>query len=91
MMADHGTATLRAANAGGLADPGVRDVVVAAARGIAERTGVELVNVRADENAVEVTVMGTGIVALGLVAELRRTTEAWHRGFAGTSLWTGES
>lgn len=91
MSIAHGTAILTAAKTGTLEDSSIREMVVAAARGIAERTGVELVNVWADENAVEVTVVGSGLIALGLVAELRRTTDTWHRSHAGTPLWAEAS
>jgi hypothetical protein len=66
-------------------------MVEATARGIAERTGIELLNVWADEGSVEVTVEGSTIIAVGLVAELRRTTNRWHQTHAGTPLWVTAS
>ena len=91
MSRNHSTAILRATAADAMADPAIREMVEATARGIAERTGVELLNVWADEQSVEVTVDGSVIIAVGLVAELRRTTDQWHRTHTGTPLWVEAS
>jgi len=65
----------------------VRAMVIAAARGLAEREGVDLVAVDADPDRVTLILRTDRIVALGFAAELRRGTDAWYRGRFGTSLW----
>lgn len=79
---------LRAKGAGALADPALRDRVLAVARSIAERTGVEVVHLAADPTSVEATLVGDDLVAIGFAAELRRTTESWYRARTGASLWS---
>ncbi len=86
----HSAVRLRARGVNALADPALRDRVLAVARGIAERTGVEMLGLRADPGGVEATLVGDELVAVGFAAELRRTTEQWYRGRTGASLW-GES
>lgn len=73
-----------------LTDPALREQVLAAARALAERTGVEVVHLTADPSSVEATLVGDELVAVGFAAELRRTTEHWYRSRTGASLW-GES
>ncbi len=70
-----------------LEDPAVARIVEAMAGAIAERIGVTLVGVSIDERAVTLTVAGPPLVAMGLANELRRTTDAWHRGKFGSPLW----
>lgn len=70
-----------------LADPALREQVLAAARALAERTGVELVRLAADSASVEATIVGDELVAVGFAAELRRSTERWFRARTGGSLW----
>ena len=82
------TAILRAAHSGALHDTRTRETVIAAARGIAERTGVPLLNVEADGDTVEVTVEGPSILAIGLLAELRRATEQWYATHHEATLWS---
>ena len=73
-----------------LEDPRVRDTVVAAAHGIAERTGVVLKDIGVDHpTQLSLTVEGSEVLALGLVAELRRDTDRWYRGRSGNALWIG--
>ena len=70
-----------------LDDPRVPDTIVAAARGIAERTGVELVEIEWRSGTLAVGVRGPEITVIGLLAELRRSTERWHRDHGGGALW----
>ena len=70
-----------------LDDPRVPDTIVAAARGIAERTGVELVEIEWRSGTLAVGVRGPEITVIGLLAELRRSTERWHRDHGGGPLW----
>ena len=70
-----------------LEDERLRETVLAAAHGIAERTGVELERVLIDDRRLEINVKGPQILSLGLAAELRRTTDQWHRDGRGVPLW----
>ena len=70
-----------------LDDPRVPDTIVAAARGIAERTGVEIVEIEWRSGTLAVGVRGPEITVIGLLAELRRSTERWHRDHGGGPLW----
>lgn len=81
------TMTLRARSGIGPLDPSVRDMVVAAAHAIAERTGLPVAEVSADGEQVTVRVQGPPIVAIGFVAELRRVTDRWYEGKYGGVLW----
>ena len=80
-------ATLRAAQAGALADPRTRAPIKAAAQGIAERTGVLLLEIQADADGVSVHVEGPTMIAMGLLAELRRATQQWHATHSPDPLW----
>jgi len=82
------TVTLRALEGRPLADAAVRDTVRAACEGIAERTGVRLGRIEVTPEAIHIEVEGSRIEALGLTAELRRVTNAWHKARSGgRSLW----
>ena len=70
-----------------LDDPRVPDTIVAAARGIAERTGVEIVEIEWRSGTLAVGVRGPEITVIGLLAELRRSTERWHLDHGGGPLW----
>ncbi len=70
-----------------LDDPRVSETIVAAARGIAERTGVELVEIEWRSRTLAIGVRGPEITAIGLLAELRRSTERWYRDHGGGPLW----
>jgi len=78
---------LRALAGEPLRDEKVRSMVVAAARALAEREGVELVAVDADPDRVTLLLRTDRIVALGFAAELRRGTDAWYRGRHNATLW----
>ncbi|NCF38542.1 MAG: hypothetical protein GWP75_00305 [Planctomycetia bacterium] len=70
-----------------LDDPRLPETIVAAARGIAERTGVDLVEIEWRAGGLAVAVRGPDITAIGLLAELRRSTDRWHRDHGGGPLW----
>lgn len=72
------TITLRALKGEPLTDRVVRDMVVAAAHALAERHGVEVIDVAAKPDRVVCTLAAERIVALGFAAELRRSTNAWY-------------
>jgi len=71
-----------------LADRAVRVIIESSARGIAERTGVEIIDLCTDERSVSATLATHRLAALGFMAELRRVTNAWHRSKRGGELWT---
>lgn len=79
---------LNASAPGILADRAVHDMVIASAEAIAERTGVPLISIDADDKGVTALVEGNRLVAVGLAAELRRLTGAWFsRHNPGQRLW----
>lgn len=79
---------LRAIEGTPLADEPVRSTVVATAHAIAERTGVELLDIATTESSVTVTLATSRIGAIGFLAELRRLTTKWHHDRTGEpSLW----
>ncbi|MCB9845030.1 MAG: HAD-IIIA family hydrolase [Phycisphaeraceae bacterium] len=80
-------ARLVAAEEGALRHPRVRATVASSVRALAERTGVGLRDVFVDEDSIEMEVEGTPLLAIGMAAELRRSTDAWHLAKHGTRLW----
>ena len=70
-----------------LEDERLRETIVAAAEAIAERTGVRLVDCRVSGGRLELAVEGSSMLAVGLAAELRRTTDRWYLDREGTHLW----
>src|SRR5215210_6382075 len=73
------TVMLRALRGTPLLDAGTRDIVVATARAIAERNGVELRAVDAAPDRVVMTLALPRLAAIGFAAELRRLTTNWYR------------
>lgn len=88
---DRNTITLRAldeAPVPPLSDRAVRRMVVATAHAIAERNGVNLLRVTADDDRVTATLACSRLAAIGFAAELRRLTENWYRQHTGEhTLW----
>lgn len=82
------TITLRAHDAAPLADEDTRRTVESAGHAIAERTGVMLIDLKLDDRTVKATLATHRLAALGFMAELRRSTNAWYaRRNPGQSLW----
>ena len=80
--------TLRALEGRPLERAPVREMVLATARAIAERQGIEVVDVRASGDRVRATLRAGQIEAIGFAAELRRLTTDWYRGkFGSPALW----
>lgn len=79
--------TLRAKSGAPLQSTSVAAVVEATAHAIAERTGVTVVTVHIEPDAITATLRAPTIVAIGFAAELRRLTERWYQSKMGTSLW----
>lgn len=79
---------LRALEGIPLADPVVRDMVVATANAIAERTGINLAEITTEPDSITVTLTADKLAALGFLAELRRLTSAWYeKKFREGPLW----
>lgn len=83
--------SLRAASGDPLSDSRARETVTATARAIAERTGVQLINLETSAQQVTVTLATHRLGALGFLAELRRLTNAWSRARSGADLWPDAS
>lgn len=88
MAEPRSTITLRALSGQPLHDPKVRDIVIATARAIAERNGVDLMSLTATDESITAELAANRLAALGFAAELRRVTGAWfmHKS-GGQSLW----
>lgn len=70
-------------------EPRVRATVLATARGIAERSRVRLLELALNGSTLRVAVAGDRLVAMGLLAEVRRATTHWYEARAGRPLWSG--
>jgi len=81
------SASIRLADPAILDDPRLRETITSSARALAERVGVRLLDLAWRDDRLEVEVDGPQIVAIGLAAELRRTTDAWYRAGTGRALW----
>ncbi|MEZ6242759.1 MAG: HAD-IIIA family hydrolase [Phycisphaerales bacterium] len=81
------TVTLRARDARPLADARTKETVLATARAIAERTGIELTDLAATDSSVTATLAASRLAALGFLAELRRLTNAWSHAKLDQALW----
>lgn len=90
------TVRLRAGDPAPLSDAAVREMVLATAHAIAERTGIGLDGVAFEPGAegataLVATIQADRLAALGFLAELRRLTNAWHERRRGVPLWTGRA
>ena len=82
------TITLRALEGEPLSDQRIREMVEATARAIAERQGVEVLEVRSDPDRIHITLPVNRLVAIGFAAELRRLTTRWYiKKFGEPTLW----
>ncbi|MEM7622355.1 MAG: HAD family hydrolase [Planctomycetota bacterium] len=72
------TVRLRARGTTPLASHATRETVLATARGIAERTGIDLIDLACTSDTVTATLATNRLAALGFMAELRRVTNRWH-------------
>lgn len=80
--------TLRALAGRPLQDDRIREMVLATARAVAERQGIQVLDIAADDASVTIKLAADRIVALGLAAELRRLTTKWYAGkFGEPALW----
>jgi hypothetical protein len=80
--------TLRALQGQPLDDQSIRGMVVATAQAIAERQGVEVMELRTAPDRITVTLNVGRIAAMGFAAELRRLTTRWYTTkFGALTLW----
>jgi hypothetical protein len=79
--------TLRALEGRPLVEQKIRAMVEATARAIAERQGVEVMQVRTEPDRICVTLNVGRIAAIGFAAELRRLTGNWYAKKFGGTLW----
>jgi hypothetical protein len=88
-MSFHDSSTAKITSHAGptLRDGRVRSTVQSAAHAIAERIGVQILNLAMTDEAIEVTLACDEVAALGFAAELRRLTEAWHQTKYHDTLW----
>ncbi len=70
-----------------LEETDVADTIIAAAHAAAERIGVSLQTAAFEHDGLVLEVEGPMLVAIGLAAELRRSTDHWHRERTGRHLW----
>jgi uncharacterized protein GlcG (DUF336 family) len=68
-------------------DDRTRAMIIAAAEATAERTGVTLHAATFDDEGLLLVVDGPMLIAFGLAAEVRRSTDRWHRERTGLALW----
>ncbi len=82
--------TLRALEGTPLQHENIRTMVIATAEALAERQGLHIISVEADESSISTTVAAERIVAIGFAAELRRLTTSWYRHKFGVDTLWGE-
>lgn len=82
--------TLRALEGEPLADPKLRDLVAATARSLAERHGLEVLDLKTTPRTITVTLNVERIAAIGFAAELRRSTTRWYTQKYGVDTLWGE-
>lgn len=71
-----------------MADDQTREMVEAVARGIAERTGIEIHELAIDSKRISVVIGVHRLGALAFMAQLRRDTNRWHERNFGVPLWS---
>jgi hypothetical protein len=82
------TITLHTSDGTALSEDRVYETVKATAEALAERFGLEILEIEADAEALIVTLATDEVTAVGFAAELRRNTNSWYEGkFAAGPLW----
>ena len=84
------TVTLHALEGEPLLHEKIRDMVGAAAHGMAEREGFELADVATTPDSITITLEADQLVAVGFAAELRRVTTKWYASKFGVEHLWGE-
>lgn len=77
-MAEVSVVRLRALSGKPLADPGIADVVKAAAGSLAERNGLVIDRLETSPNALTLWIRADKLTCMGFLLELRRNTNAWY-------------
>ncbi len=89
---DGESVTLRAKVGEPLENEAVRDTIIAAAHALAERNGVTITSIQTTADSVKLSVKEGQVAAMGLVSELRRSTDTWYRNkYGGIALWGAEA
>lgn len=70
-----------------LANPRTRATVAAAARGLAERSGLQLLELTLTDDSITATLATERLTALAFMNDLRRHTNHWHTQSLGSPLW----
>ena len=70
-----------------LLSPRTRATVAAAARGMAERSGLQLLDLTLTDDSVTATIATHRLAAMAFMNDLRRHTNQWHTQSQGTPLW----
>lgn len=70
-----------------LRDPRTRATVAAAARGLAERSAIPLLDLTLSDDAITATLATPKLTALAFMNDLRRHTNHWHQQTHHTPLW----
>lgn len=70
-----------------LRNPRTRATVAAAARGLAERSGIPLLELTLTDDAITAALAAPRLTALAFMNDLRRHTNHWHQQSQGTPLW----
>ncbi|HVZ93123.1 MAG TPA: hypothetical protein VG797_01290 [Phycisphaerales bacterium] len=82
------TIRLRALEGAPLADPVVRETVIAAAHALAERNNVAVRAITAHDDHITATLELDRLASIGFAAELRRITNKWYAAkFKEPNLW----
>ncbi len=83
------TLLMHAADEAALGEPRVRDTVLASARAAAERAGVRLFFAGVEGGTLVVTLGAGRLAGLGLLGEVRATTDRWRAARGEGTLWRG--
>lgn len=70
-----------------LREPRTRATVAAAARGLAERSGIALLDLTLTDDSITATLATHRLAALAFMNDLRRHTNRWHTRSQGAPLW----
>lgn len=82
------TVRLKALSGRPLADPKVRDVVISSLQALAERNNLPILGIEPSDRDLTLSLACDKLTALGLLAELRRTTNAWYQAkYQSGPLW----
>lgn len=88
MSGETTTITLHTEDGVALSDERVYETVKSAAESLAERYGIEVLDIEGDAESMTVTIGADEVIGVGFAAELRRTTNQWYESkYGGGPLW----